>query len=596
MVNMFLKRVKTFIEIFYNVYLEHKIAILFLTFIGFFSAILEGIGINSIIPLFSFVTGNTDKGNDIISRFVENFFKFLNIEYKLKYLIILIALLFIFKAILFVLSEYIRIKITANYEEKMRNNLFKKFLKTEWPYLLKQKLGHLHTVLMVNVQTSANILSYISSFIIIFSGLIIYILVAINISFRITSFSLILSALIFFGMLPFIKKLRNYSYNLEKINRKIGHHINENIFGLKTIKVMNVIKDVIEDAEKNFREFKIVKIVSSIWEASLSSIMEPASLIFVLVIFSYSYKSPNFNLASFVAVVYLIKQIFSYTTALQKKILSFNATIPYFKNILDYQNQAEQNFEKEGGKSKFIFNNSLDFNNVTFSYLNRKNTFNKLSFSIKKGETVGLIGPSGAGKTTLVDLILRLFKPEKGSINLDGINIEKINLEDWRNNIGYVSQDIFLMNDTIENNIRFYDDNISDELIQEVARKANIYDFIQTLPDKFNTIIGERGVELSVGQRQRVVIARVLARNPNILILDEATSALDNESELKIQKIIENLKGKLTIFVIAHRLSTLTNSDRLLVLDRGMVIEQGSPRDLLKDVNSYFYKVYNIRK
>jgi len=153
-----------------------------------------------------------------------------------------------------------------------------------------------------------------------------------------------------------------------------------------------------------------------------------------------------------------------------------------------------------------------------------------------------------------------------------------------------------LQNDTISNNIKFYNDDISEQDIIEGAKMANIYDFINNLPNKFQTIIGERGVLLSGGQRQRIIIARILARKPKLLILDEATSALDNESEIQVQKVIENLKGKITALVIAHRLSTIINSDRLLVIDKGKIVEQGKPQELLRDKETYFYKVYNIRK
>ena len=219
-----------------------------------------------------------------------------------------------------------------------------------------------------------------------------------------------------------------------------------------------------------------------------------------------------------------------------------------------------------------------------------------INFSIKMGYLVGLIGPSGVGKTTITDLILRLLIPISGRILLDGKDIRKINIEEWKKNIGYVSQDIFLTNDTINSNIKFYDNSITDDDVKEAAKMANIYNFIQSCPDEFFTVVGERGILLSAGQRQRIIIARVLARKPKILLLDEATSALDNESEAKIQQVIKNLKGKITVLVIAHRLSTVVNSDKLIVLEKGKVIEHGNPQELLRDKDSYFFKVYNIRE
>jgi ATP-binding cassette subfamily C protein len=160
--------------------------------------------------------------------------------------------------------------------------------------------------------------------------------------------------------------------------------------------------------------------------------------------------------------------------------------------------------------------------------------------------------------------------------------------------VAYVSQDLFLLHDTILSNIRFYDDSITDEGVWEAARLAHVEEFIRKSPDGLDTLVGDRGIRLSAGERQRIVIARALARKPQLLILDEATSALDNESEAHIKKVIEELKGKVTIVAIAHRLSTIMGSDTLVVLFDGKLVEQGSPKALLADANSYFYKVYTI--
>lgn len=582
-------------KIFLACYKEYKLAIAILAVLGFFSALLEGIGINALIPLFSFVIGGGNR-NDIISQFIEKLFSFFNIEFKLKYLLVFIGLLFIFKAVFSVLCEYIRTRIMADYEERTRNKMFDKLLHANWQYLMQQKLGHLQTVLMINVENSAGVLSCIGTFIMLLANIFVYIIIAINIDLYITLYAMILSGIMFFGLLPFIRGLRNLAYELEKTNRIIGHHINENIFGIKTVKAMSAVNQVVKDARKIFQDLRIIKISTQLRRSLVTSVLEPMSIIFILVIFALSYKTPNFNLVAFAVIMYLVRQIFSYMQSLQKKVLAFSGAIPYFKSISDYETQSEDNEEKNIGLEKFKFNNSLRFNNIGFSYNNKKVVLADVNFTITRGEMVGLIGSSGAGKTTVVDLILRLFNPQNGEILLDGKNIDTIDLEEWRKNIGYVSQDMFLINNTIESNIKFYDELITDDEMIRAATMADIYDFIQECPNKFSTVIGERGVQLSAGQRQRIVIARVLAKEPKLLILDEATSALDNESEVKIQKVIENLKGKLTVFVIAHRLSTVVNSDRLLVLENGKIVEQGVPRELLKDKKTYFYKIYNIRK
>jgi len=591
-----IEKIIHYIKLFYRGFGKYRRQIGILITLGFFGSLLEGIGINALIPLFSFVTGQGNS-NDIISQTIKKVFLYFNIGFNIKFLLIFISLLFVIKAILVLISNYITVRINSGYEEETKSNLFKITLKAGWPYLLKQKLGHLETVLVTNVKNSSILLGYISSIVILAISLVVYAFIAINISFYITLITLAFSSFLFFVFKPIIRRTRLIAYEEEKINREISHHVNENILGMKTIKAMLMEGRIAEIAKDYFKRLKNIRIKTYLLVSLGDAFMEPASLIFICIIFAISYyKNPNFNLAALGAVIYLIKQIFSYAQQLQKYILGVSAATPYLKNVLEYEKQALDNKEENYGSAPFKFNDILEFKNVNFLYDKKKLILSDINFYIKKGEMVGLIGPSGAGKTTIVDLILRLFNLNQGEILIDKININKIDIQEWRKNIGYVSQDIFLMNDTIANNIKFYDESISENEVEEAAKMANIYDFIQGCPDKFSTMIGERGVLLSAGQRQRIIIARILARRPQFLILDEATSALDNESERQIQEVIENLKNRITVFVIAHRLTTLTNSDRLLALEKGKIVEQGKPSELLSDKESYFYKVYNIKK
>jgi len=270
--------------------------------------------------------------------------------------------------------------------------------------------------------------------------------------------------------------------------------------------------------------------------------------------------------------------------------------LPHLQAILTYNDAAASHQERVVGTKEFVFKKQLQFSGVGFGYVANQSVLHNLNFEINHGEMVGIIGPSGVGKTTVVDLMLRLLTPTSGQLLVDDVPATEIRLDQWRSKIGYVSQDIFLMNETIKNNIRFYNQNLTEQEIVTAAQMANIDGFIQTLPEKYETVIGERGIMLSAGQRQRIVIARILARKPELLILDEATSALDNESEAQIQQVIKRLKGTITVVVIAHRLSTVMDADRLLVLEKGGITEQGSPQDLIKNKQSYFSKVYNIRE
>ena len=242
-----------------------------------------------------------------------------------------------------------------------------------------------------------------------------------------------------------------------------------------------------------------------------------------------------------------------------------------------------------------VFKNSIEFDKVHFEY-NDGDTLvlDQVTFSIKKGEVVAMVGPSGSGKSTIADLIPRFYDVTTGSIEIDGHDLRKATLASIRGNMGIVTQEVILFNDTIKNNIAYAQPNVTDEAIIKAAEAANALDFIEKTPEGFNTLIGERGVNLSGGQKQRLAIARALLKNPPILILDEATSALDTESEKKVQNAIENLMKDRTALVIAHRLSTVQNADKIIVIDEGKVVEIGTHNELYENGGLY-RRLYDIQ-
>jgi subfamily B ATP-binding cassette protein MsbA len=238
---------------------------------------------------------------------------------------------------------------------------------------------------------------------------------------------------------------------------------------------------------------------------------------------------------------------------------------------------------------------SIEFDRVHFEYNDGdERVLDEVSFTINKGEVVAMVGPSGSGKSTIADLIPRFYDVSTGAIRIDGHDIRKATLSSIRGNMGIVTQEVILFNDTIKNNIAYAQPNVSDEAIRQAAEAANAMDFIEKSADGFNTLIGERGVNLSGGQKQRLAIARALLKNPSILILDEATSALDTESEKKVQIAIENLMKDRTALVIAHRLSTVQNADKIIVINEGRVLEIGTHNQLYEN-DGLYRRLYDIQ-
>ncbi|MCX6690573.1 MAG: ATP-binding cassette domain-containing protein, partial [Methanoregula sp.] len=242
--------------------------------------------------------------------------------------------------------------------------------------------------------------------------------------------------------------------------------------------------------------------------------------------------------------------------------------------------------------TKFTDRITLDY--LYFSYIPNSPVITNISFEVKKNEMVALIGASGSGKSTMADLVIRLMDPDAGEIRIDGTDIKKFDLASYHGRIGIVSQESYIFRDTIANNIYYGCDHRSTDLAVEVARLANAHDFIMNLPDGYNTVIGEKGVTLSGGEKQRISLARALYKNPEILILDEATSALDSESEKVILDAIGKIKNKYTIIAIAHRLSTIENADRIIAIEKGKIVESGTHKFLMQEKGLY-WKYYSMQ-
>ena len=264
-----------------------------------------------------------------------------------------------------------------------------------------------------------------------------------------------------------------------------------------------------------------------------------------------------------------------------------------FERFMEIMNIEPDIVDKEGAINLENVKGKIEFKDVSFSYNNgQKTILSNINLTIDPGETIALVGPSGAGKTTLCHLIPRFYETDEGEITIDDIEIKNIKLKSLRKNIGLVQQDVFLFTGTIKENIFYGNPDATDEEIVEAAKMASIHEFIMSLPNGYDTYIGEKGVKLSGGQKQRISIARVFLKNPPILILDEATSSLDNETEIAIQESLEKLSHGRTTIIIAHRLSTIKNADEIVVLTNEGIEERGKHEELLQIENGVYSKLY----
>lgn len=570
---------------------RYRLRILAIIIFGFLSGLSQSLGIAVVIPLFFLMTGESSGDDNIISNIITGAFTTLNIPITPILLLSLIVTLFIFKAIIILITRYMTSKVVADFERRVRTDILQKTLRSRWQYIIHQKIGYLESIITTDVEKSGNVFNVLANAILNITSFLMYASVAFSISTPITLATILIGIIIFLIIKPIFYKMRQMFKEVTKINKDVNHHIAENLLGMKTIKSYAVEKNILDKARRLFDRLGEIKTQTSFYRQSTIAFIEPMGFIVIAIIFVFSYKSPTFHIASFAVVMYLVQRMFVFIESVQGHLQSLNEFVPYLRAIRDYRNQTRDNAEESIGDRFATFNKEISFNKVSFGYDHSLDILSEISFSIKKGEMLGIVGRSGEGKTTIVDLLLRLLVPSSGNITADGYDINTFSTNSWRRELGYVPQDMFLINDTVENNIAFYDNKITEEDIVQAAKMANIYDTIDNLPDKFKTTIGERGLKLSGGQRQRIALARALAKKPQVLVLDEATSSIDSESEQLIKKAINNLKGNVTTIIIAHRMSTIVDADNVIVLNRGKIIEHGNPKNLSLDEKTHFSKL-----
>ena len=483
----------------------------------------------------------------------------------------------------------------------LRNQAYKHLHKLPMSFFKGEKTGNLiskvtNDVNVVQTSVSAVFLNLIREplTILVFLG------IALSISWKLTLFSL--------GVLPFSLliisyiglKLRKQSTLLQEKMADITTVLHETITGVKIVKAFSMEQyenNKFVTQTRNF--FKLILKMVRIRNAA-APITEFLSVIVGVVIVFYGGKlvlvDHTIRASEFLGFLFAIFQLMppvKELSSVNNRIQEASAAGERVFDILD----TEPNIKDIDNPIPFgEFTDSIKFDNVNFHYDDSPEPIlTDINFTVKKGEIIALVGSSGAGKTTLVDLIPRFFDPSEGKILLDGIDTTQISLLDLRRQMGIVTQETVLFNETVKNNIAYGLDDCSMDKVYEAAKIANAHNFINELPQGYDTLIGERGAKLSGGQRQRISIARALLKNPPIMIFDEATSALDNESEVLVQEAIERLMHQRTTFVIAHRLSTIRNASRILVLEDGRVIQDGKHEELLKDKNGVYNKLYELQ-
>jgi len=495
--------------------------------------------------------------------------------------------------------KYIAAITSAKFEEgivkSIRDQVFSKLMNLSIGFFSKQKQGNL--ISLIANETTALASASISAFsTLLREGIqvILFAILLVSISWELTLISSA-TAIISFALLRISRKyLTRYANRMQTAMSDYTTTMQESFYGIRIVKaysserhiINKFLRDTFNFLKSSIKHRKIMTLVPA-----MNEIFSIAALTFVL--YFGGLQVVNNQISSDDLMLFLFS-LFSIMSPITTVIHSFTqfprgkiAADKLFE-VLNYDEKI-----KSGKISEVKFNQSIEFKNVVFSY-DIDIILDNINFELHKGQKIAIVGSSGSGKSTILDLLVRFYDPQQGEILLDGVNIKEFDLSNYRKLFGIVSQETLLFNDTIENNIRFGRDEYSFEEIVQAAQLANADGFIQKLEKKYQTQIGDRGVQLSGGERQRIAIARALLGNPEILIFDEATSALDNESEKIVQTAINQILKNKTAILVAHRLSTIVDADVIFVLQDGKIVEYGNHSKLLA-LGGVYKKLYEIQ-
>lgn len=538
-----------------------------------FAGLAEGVGVATLLPLLNVAGGDLVTDNSTIDIITKKFFSFLGHEPTLLMLLVIVIIGIILKSLFMLLAMRQVGNNVAYVVTDLRLDLIRSIMKARWDYFFNEHIGAFTNAISTEAMRLTKAYQQACMIIASIIQVISYLLIAILISWQVTAVSIIAGFVIMCMLRPVIQISRRAGASETKSNQSLLSRLTDLLNGIKPIKAMGREKQLgpfLEIESKRLKKALRHQILSS---EILVPLQEPLIVFFMVIGIYYLLVYKSEPITNLMLLVFLFYRTVSRIGRVQKlfQMLTVNETA--YWSFMDRLRSLKSMEEVNTGKIYPRFTEKIQMENVSFSYGEAK-IFDKASITIPFNKLTVLTGPSGAGKTTLVDLLTGIIKPQTGRILLDGISLDQIDLSLWRQMIGYVPQDFFLFHEEIFSNITLNDTDLSEDDVKDALKRAGALNFVSSLPRGIHTIVGERGATLSGGQRQRIALARAIIRKPRLLILDEVTTALDPKTESEICKNLLCLRGEMAIIAISHQQALINSADEVFLIAGGMIQKQ----------------------
>ncbi len=549
-----------------------------------FAGLAEGFGFTMLLPLLNLALNRPgDSGiaathpPSSLERYVSSFFDIAGLSPTIGVLLVFFVLSIVLKA-LFVLLANKRVGyMVAQVATDLRLDLIHALFASRWEYFVHQPAGRFGNAFAMEANRSSSAYTYVIRIIVALIFTAVYASIALVLAWKATLATLVAGVLILFVLRGLVKKSKMAGKNQTLLLKSVLTLLNDTLQSIKPLRAMAREKSavlVLDKETKHLHSALQEKVFSA---EGMKALQEPLITIYFAVVLYFALVWWKLPLSSLLLMVFMLVKILKALQKVQSEYTSLVNVESAYWSLLTTIQETKKEKELILGTFTPTFNNAIRLENVDFCY-HQQPVLQEASLIIPKGSFTSLIGPSGAGKTTIVDLITGLLLAKKGKVSIDEMGLSSVDLQAWRQMIGYVPQETLLLHDTVLVNVTLGDAELTENDVEDALRDAGALSFIQEMPDGINTVVGERGNRLSGGQRQRITIARALVRKPALLILDEATSALDPASEVEICQTLSRLRGKLTILAISHQTALLDASDRAYRVEGGtakLIKDQG---------------------
>lgn len=552
---------------------------------------LDGIGLTMFLPLLQMADGQTSATSENMGSlgFLVDAINAVGIDLNLASALIFLLFFFVLKGFATYASSFYKVVVRQFFVKTLRMKLINYFTRYSYKSFVLSDVGRIQNTLTGEIsRVSVAYVSYFSCFQ-NFVLVVVYMFFAFMVDWKFAILTSIGGVVTNFVYRTIYTRTKRESALLTKNNSDFQGLVIQFVANFKYLKATGSLQKYVSKLNKSINEVEVNNKKIGTLEAQISASREPLLIAVICGVIALQIYVMDGSLSSVLVSLLFFYRALTSLMAVQSSYNAFLGVSGSLDNMTDFENELRNGVEKNGTAIINEFKSEIQLTDVSFGFNDTSHILNKIDLTIKRNQTLAFVGDSGSGKTTLVNLICGLIKPNSGEIKIDGNNIVDVDMASYQKRIGYISQDPVIFNDSIYNNVTFWAENTKENkaLFDDAIEKASLYDFIEELPEKGNTILGNNGINLSGGQKQRISIARELFKNIDILILDEATSALDSENEKIIQQNIDSLQGSYTILIIAHRLSTVKNADKIVLVNKGEIMNIGNFEELLQESQKF---------